>query len=207
MRLYPDLPVRRANTAVLDAATLIAIVVFALLGLWVHNEVAKLDILGHGVHDAGAAVQNGFDSAANAVHGTPLVGGAIAGGLRDAGKHTGGPVAEAGDRGVRRVHRVATLLGLLVFGLPTAMLLSRYLPVRVDQVRKLTAASRVLRDGDETRRRLVAERAAFGLPYGVLLRYTPDPIGDLAAGRHDALIAAALEDAGLRRAERRAEPS
>jgi hypothetical protein len=197
MRLYPQLPVRRANTVVLDAATLIAVVVFALLGLWVHDSVAKLDVLGRGVHDAGAAVQNGFDSAADAVRGTPLVGGAIAGGLRGAGRHTGAPVAEAGTRGVRRVHRLADLLGALVFGLPTAMLLSRFLPRRVEQVRKLTAASRVLRDGDETRRRLVAERAAFGLPYGLLLRYTRDPIGDLAVGRHDALIAAALEDAGL----------
>src|SRR5919204_5732251 len=105
MRLYPQLPVRRANTVVLDVATLIAIVVFALLGVWVHDEVAKLDVLGRGVHDAGAAVQNGFDSAADAVGGTPLVGGAIAGGLRGAAKHTGQPVAEAGERGGRRVHR------------------------------------------------------------------------------------------------------
>ena len=40
-------------------------------------------------------------------------------------------------------------------------------------------------------------RAAFSLPYGQLLRYTPDPFGDLAAGRHEGLLAAALEDAGL----------
>jgi hypothetical protein len=41
-------------------------------------------------------------------------------------------------------------------------------------------------------------RAAFGLPYGTLLGYTKDPLGDLAAGRHVALVDAALDDAGIR---------
>jgi hypothetical protein len=41
-------------------------------------------------------------------------------------------------------------------------------------------------------------RAAFSLPYGQLLQYTRDPLGDLEDGRYDALVAAALEDAGLR---------
>ena len=31
-----------------------------------------------------------------------------------------------------------------------------------------------------------------------LLQYTRDPIGDLEGGRYDALVAAALEDAGLK---------
>ena len=46
--------------------------------------------------------------------------------------------------------------------------------------------------------RLLAQRAAFGLPYATLLRHTSDPLGDLKAGRLDGLIAAVLEDAGLR---------
>jgi hypothetical protein len=41
-------------------------------------------------------------------------------------------------------------------------------------------------------------RAAFSLPYAQLLAYTRDPFGDLAAERYDALVAAALDDAGLR---------
>jgi hypothetical protein len=45
-------------------------------------------------------------------------------------------------------------------------------------------------------------RAAFALPYGRLLEYTRDPLGDLAAGRYDALVAAALDEAGLRAPQR-----
>ncbi|HEX8101693.1 MAG TPA: hypothetical protein VF533_03705, partial [Solirubrobacteraceae bacterium] len=62
-----------------------------------------------------------------------------------------------------------------------------------------TAGARLLGGGplDDERRRLIAQRAAFGLPYGALLRHTPDPLGDLQAGRYEGLVAAELEHAGL----------
>jgi hypothetical protein len=199
MRIYPDIPVRRANAVSRDAATLFALVLLALLGLWIYHAVDSLTILGRGVHDAGTAVQTGFTTAADKVDGVPLVGGSIAGGLRDAGSATGGNVADAGTRGEQRVHRLAILLGAIVFLLPAALLLSRWLPQRLQQIRTLTNAEQVLATGgDEERRRLVAMRAAFALPYATLLAHTRDPIGDLAAGRYDALVDAVAEDAGLR---------
>jgi len=84
--------------------------------------------------------------------------------------------------------------------LPTLLVLVILVPSRVRQVRQLTAASILLADpSDPERRRLLAMRAAFGLPYGTLLRYTRDPLGDLARERHEPLVAAALDDAGIRR--------
>ena len=199
MRLYPEFPVRRANAVTRDAATLVALVLLALLGVWVYHAVDSLTILGRGVHDAGAAVQTGFETAADKVDDVPLVGGSIGDGLREAGDATGGDVADAGTRGAERVHRLAILLGAIVFLLPAALLLSRVVPQRLQQIRTLTNAERVLATGgDEDRRRLVAMRAAFALPYGTLLAHTRDPIGDLAAGEYDALVAAIAEDAGLR---------
>ena len=108
----------------------------------------------------------------------------------------GDPVEDLGRRGEERVHEVANLLGLLFFGFPSLLLLTRYVPRRLDQIRTITAASRVLAGGDA---RLVAMRAAFSLPYGTLLAYTEDPLGDLRAERYDALLAAAFDEAGLRR--------
>ena len=199
MRLYPDIPVRRANAVTGDAATLVALVLLALLGLWVFHTVDSLEILGRGVHDAGAAVQDGFSSAADKVGGIPLVGGSLAGGLRDAGNATGGNVAQAGLQGEQRVHRVALLLGWLTFLLPAALLLSRVVPQRLAQIRTLTTAEQVLAtDGDPERRRLVAMRAAFALPYATLLAHTKDPLGDLAEGRLEPLLDAIAEEAGLR---------
>ena len=196
MRFYPDIPSLRVRTLAHDLLVLVALAFFAWLGLKVHDTVNKLAVLGQGVHDAGAAVRDSFDSAADAVNDAPLVGGKIAGGLRDAGQATGGNTAHLGQRGVDSVHRLANLLGLLTFLVPAAFVLARQLPGRIRQVRALTAAERVLRGGEP---RLLAMRAAFSLPYGQLLAHTKDPFGDLAEQRYEPLVDAALEDAGLRR--------
>jgi hypothetical protein len=165
MRLYPDIPARRLRTFVRDALVLILLLCFALIGLWVHDLVDNLAVLGEGVRKAGSAV--------------PLV---------------GDPVEELGRRGENDVHHLANVLGSLFFALPTLALFVWYWPRRMDQIRTLTAASRVLEGANA---RLVAMRAAFSLPYGQLLVYTRDPLGDLAAERYEPLVAAALEDAAL----------
>jgi hypothetical protein len=199
VRIYPEDPKRQARLVARDSFVLALVLVFALAGIGVHDAVDKLAVLGTGVREAGTSVQGGFESAAEAVDGTPLVGEELGGALRDAGEGTGGNVAELGSRGEDAVHRLATILGLIVFGLPTLVLLGAYLPGRVAIVRRLREAERVLRVGDSPeRRRLLAMRAAFSLPYGRLLAYTRDPLGDLADERYDALVAAALDDAGLR---------
>jgi hypothetical protein len=156
-------------------------------------------VLGSGVHDSGVVMQDGFDRAADAVDGVPVVGGELGDALRDAGEGTGGNVADAGAEGEDRVHHLANLLGFLMFALPASILLVTTLPGRIRQVRELNAADRLLDTSTEERRRLVAMRAAFSLPATDLARHTKDPIGDLAAGHYDPLIDAAYDDAGLRR--------
>jgi hypothetical protein len=170
MRFYPDLPRRRAALLLHDALALFLLVVFGWLGLKVHDAVDKVSVLGAGVKKVGDSV--------------PVV---------------GDPVKDFGQRGEDSVHHMANLLGAVTFLIPAVLLLWRVLPDRVAQVRGLTAAARVLgRAVDADARRVLAMRAAFSLPYGQLLRHTRDPLGDLAAERYDALVDAALEDAGLR---------
>jgi hypothetical protein len=171
VRFYPDRPGRRAALLLYDALALFLLFAFAWLGLKVHDTVDKVSVLGAGVKKVGDSV--------------PLV---------------GDPVKDFGQRGEDSVHHTANLLGALTFLIPAVLLLWRVLPDRIAQVRSLTAASRVLGRGiDADARRALAMRAAFSLPYGQLLRHTRDPFGDLAAERYDALVDAALDDAGLRR--------
>ena len=199
MPLYPELRGPRARALTADIASIVLLILFAWAGLKVHDAVDRLAVLGEGVQATGSAVQNGFESAADAVDGTPVVGGEIADGLRSAGESSGGEVVGLGEEGEDSAHDLANLLGLVTFALPAVLVLALWLPGRVDQVKRLRDASEVLGDHDSTeRRRLLAMRAAFSLPYGQLLAYTPDPMGDLASERYDALVAAALEDAGLR---------
>jgi hypothetical protein len=199
MRIYPEVPSRRANVVVRDLLVVCLLILFAWIGLAVHDAVDRLAVLGHGVAAAGTSVETGFDSAGDAVDDVPLVGGQLGGALRGAGEGTGGNVADLGHAGENAVHRLALILGLVIFGIPAVVVLLSWLPGRIALARKLTEAERVLRpDSSPERRRLLAMRAAFSLPYGQLLAYTRDPLGDLAAERYDALVAAALEDAGLR---------
>lgn len=200
MRLYPDIPHRLANRLVADFLVFLVLVLLALFGLKVRDTVNKLTVVPQGVRETGSAVQSGFHDAGDAVDGVPVIGGDLSDALDSAGEGSGGKVEELGDEGVDRTHRFADLLGLVVFGLPALAVLSWYVPGRVEQIRKLTAASKVLDErASPERRRLVAMRAAFALPYETLLRFTADPLGDLAAERYDPLIDAVLEDAGLRR--------
>jgi hypothetical protein len=197
MRIYPDTPDDRGRVVARDALTILTLIVLAWLALKVHDTVDKLAVLGTGVRDSGEAVQSGFGAAADAVSGIPVVGGDLGDALRDAGKGTGGNVADAGQAGEDRVHNLANLLGVLFFALPASILLITTLPGRIRQVRELNAVERLLDVTSEERRRLVAMRAAFSLPAAALARHTRDPLGDLEAGRYDPLIAAAYDNAGL----------
>jgi hypothetical protein len=199
MHLYPELRRPKARALVGDLVAVVLLVLFAWAGLKVHGAVDRLAVLGEGVQASGGVVEDGFNAAADAVDGTPVVGGEIADGLRSAGEGSGGEVVELGEQGEEGAHDLANVLGFVTFALPALIVLAVWLPGRIGQFRQLRAASQVLGDqGTEERRRLLAMRAAFSLPYGQLLAYTRDPLGDLEGGRYDALVAAALEDAGLR---------
>lgn len=204
MRFYPNIPTRRVSTLARDLLTVALLVLLAWIALKVHDAVDRLAVLGEGVNEAGSSIEDGFDSAADAVDGTPIVGGDLADGLRGAGEGSGGNVAELGQDGVDKTHQLADILGLVTFFVPATFLVLRVVPSRIGQVRQLTAAERMLL-GRETpeQQRLIAMRAAFALPYGQLLAHTRDPLGDLEQGRYDALVEAVLEDAGLRSSRRK----
>jgi hypothetical protein len=202
IRFYPEVRERLIRTLLADLAVLALLIALGWLRLKVHDTVEELTVLGRGVNEAATAVQGGFDSAAASVGEIPVVGDEIAGALKSAGAGTGGNVAELGRQGEESVSDLADLLGLVVFLVPALLVLAIALPPRVRQIRRLRAADRLVgrTDGQVTgeRRRLLAMRAAFSLPYPTLARYTSDPFGDLASERYDALVAAALDDAGLR---------
>jgi hypothetical protein len=195
--VYPEQRGPRVDLVARDLAVVGALIIFALIAWRVHDAVDGLAVLGEGVESAGRGVSGGFESAADAVDGTPLVGDELGDALRGAGEGSGGEVQDLGRGGAGAAHDLADLLGVLFFALPSALLLLWAVPPRIRQVRRLNAAARVIGELSPERRRLLATRAAFGLPYGELLRFTKDPLGDLEAGRYDALVAAELEQAGL----------
>lgn len=179
---------------------LLLLVLFAWLGLRVHSAVLELNSLSRGVVRAGTSAQDTLRQAGDAVGGVPVIGGQLRDSLLGTGRGAGGAVVAAGRESTKRVDSLANLLGALTWLVPSLLALAYFLPGRIRQVSRLTAGAQVLAAGatSHERRRLIAERAAFSLPYGTLLRHTRDPLGDLEGGRYDALVAAELEAAGLR---------
>jgi hypothetical protein len=199
VRFYSDIPSARTAAIVSDLLVLLLLLLFAWLGLRVHDAVAEIASVPRGVSNTGGAIQRGFESAGDAVGEVPVVGEPLAGALQEAGEGAGGEVAETGREGEEDVNNLANVLGALFFLLPAAAVLSRYLPDRVADVRRLRAAARAIGPAlTPDRERTLATRAAYGLPYERLVRYTRDPLADLENGRYDGLVAAALDDAGLR---------
>jgi hypothetical protein len=199
MRFYPELSGARTRTILCDVGALILIGLFAWTGKEVHDTVVKINSLSRGVIDAGTSVRTGFEDAAGRVGGVPVVGGSLADGLRSAGSASGGNVVAAGEAGETAVSDTASVLGWAIFGLPTLVLLAFFVPLRGLQVRRLTLGARALGIAPSVeRRRLLAQRAAFGMPWADLRRFTRDPIGDLEAERYEPLVAALYAEAGLR---------
>lgn len=199
MRYYPEAPAKRNRAILADLIVVGLIVCFAGLGIAVKNSFDDLAIFGRGVEDAGNSVRAGFEDAGGQVADTPIVGGALDDAFREVGAQSGGNTAALGEAGESAVEDTATLLGWVTFALPTLAVLLWAVPRRVLRARRLSASARALGDaqGNE-RRRLLAMRAAFGLPYETLLAYSPDPIGALADGDYQPLVTALFEEAGLR---------
>ena len=199
LTLYPDVPSDRRRQIVRDVLTLALIALFVWIGVQVYHLVDALSVLGEGVSHAGESIQGGFDSVGNAVANVPIVGGPLGDAFHGAGQGTGGNLAGLGQEGQDAVHLLARTLGVVTAGLPIAVLLVAVLPRRIRAIREMSSARALtgIDLDDPERARLLAMRAAFGLPFRELLPYTKDPFGDLAEGRYDALVRAALADVGL----------
>jgi hypothetical protein len=217
MRLYPASPVARTRTATRDLVVLALLILFAWMGMKVHDGILELTAVGREIQDSGraisattrntaGAIDGAFASAGGAVDGVPLVGEQIAGALRDAprdatselratGDEQGSNIVRLGVEQVRRTETAANWAGWLVFLLPSSMLLIWAIPYRARQMAAMSTAQRTMSGAPE---HILAARAAYSLDFNTLRRYTPDPFGDLAAGRYDQLVTALRSEAGLR---------
>jgi len=200
LTLYPDIPGARTRQVLLDLFVVALIVLFIWIGIQVHDLVSALAVLGTGVSAAGTGIQSGFNSVGESISNVPVVGGSIGDVFASVGQSTGGNLAAIGQQGQDAVYLLATVIGIITAALPIIVLLVAVVPRRWRKIREMSSARGLagyVDLNDPERARLVAMRAAFGLPYSELIRYTSDPFGDLAEGRYEALINAALADVGL----------
>lgn len=197
----------RLREMVADAATIVWVGLWVVLGVRLYGGLAELAGAGRLIRDGGIGLRSTGGEVAGAVQGVPLVGENAAARIRDAFGTAADPVIAFGLDIERLLLIIAGLLGMMVVIVAVVPWLNRYVPWRWGRVERLNAAARVIRPAmvaDEPwlpvgeLNRLLASRALHRLEYAKLLEFTPDPFGDWAAGRFEGLVQAELESAGLR---------
>jgi uncharacterized membrane protein len=200
--IYPERWPGRLGRLLLDLLALLWTAAWALAGWVVYRLVTGLEVVADSITHTGDTF-NGWVRAFRSASpgGIPGLSGALHG-LADALQRSGGdPLVRNGIEAHARIEQLAVALGLFVALLPIVCVTGMYLLWRVRDARELSAAAEFVRGAERTGRieeanAVLAHRAVALLPFRQLMRASADPIGDLAAGRHEALARAMLRRAG-----------
>ena len=202
IKIWSELPGMRAKEQVADLATLLWVVFWGNVVWGLFQFLAGFAEAGRAVQAGGQTmVQSGRDLG-DSLAGVPLVGSQVRDVTRDAFAGAGQPLSDFGTELERFIFVVAIVLTLVLALVTIAPWLIRYLPWRWGRWRRMRAAHLAIRTAPEAANASVeltlAMRAISRLDYSTLLEYTPDPLGDWTAGRHDRLARAELASVGLR---------
>jgi hypothetical protein len=203
IRIWSELRGARLKEQVADVATVLWV------GLW-GSIVWQLFQFLVGFAEAGRTIEaggltmirSGIDLG-DSLAGVPLIGAQLHDVARDAFAGAGRPLSAFGSELAQFIVVVSAVLALVLALVTLVPWLSRYLPWRWERLRRTRAGHRAIRKApaatDERHvQEVLAMRAVARLDYTTLLEFTPDPLGDWAAGRHDRLARAELASVGLR---------
>ena len=201
IKLWSELPRARSREMLADLTTILWVVFWSVVVWQLFQFLSGFAQAGRSVQAGGnTMIQSGRDLG-ESLAGLPLVGSQVRDITRDAFAGAGTPLASFGTELERFIFVIAFVLAGLLAIVTLVPWLSRYLPWRVTRLRRVRAAHQAIRTGtdlsDVDTRRMLAMRAVSRLDYADLLEYTPAPLGDWAAGRHEALARAELASQGL----------
>jgi hypothetical protein len=202
IRIWSELRGARLTEQAIDLMTALWIAIWGLVAWRLYQVIAFFAEAGRLIRGGGETMrQSGRDLGA-ALAGVPLVGEGLQDVAENAFAGAGSPLISFGSSLEGFILLVAAVLALLLLAVPLVPWLSRYVPWRWERLRRLRAAHRAIRRAPEVSdasiREILALRAVTRLDYTELLEYSPDPLGDWAAGRHDRLARAELASVGLR---------
>lgn len=202
IRIWSELPVARLREQAADLATVAWVLVWVGLSWLLYQALAGFAESGRVIRDGGQTMIDGGRELGSALAGIPLVGEGLRDVAEDAFAGAGSPIRMFGTDVEEFILLVAAVLALLLAIVTLVPWLSRYVPWRWARLRRMRAGHRAIRRapdlGESRLAEVLALRAVTRLGYEELLRFTPDPLGDWASGRHDRLARAELASVGLR---------
>ena len=198
MKFYADLPARRTRQVVADLFLLAWIVVWAKIGLAVHDSTLQLAAPGRRLESAGSGFRERLESAGEGVDDLPILDDRVADPFRDAAG-AGTSIEDAGRDLVDACERLADVLGWVTALTPIIIVGALWLSQRWRFVRRATAAQSLVDDVDDLD--LFALRAMANQPLPALSRISSDPAGAWRRGDTEVIRSLALlelADCGLR---------
>lgn len=201
-KIWSELPVARLKEQAADLATIAWVVFWGNVVWTLYSFLAAFAVAGRTVRAGGEAMIERGRDLGESLAGLPLVGSQARDLATGAFAGAGRPLADFGTELEQFIIVVAIVMAALLALVTIVPWLARYLPWRVERLRRIRAAHRAIRRAPEVPdaavERALAMRAITRLTYEELLEYTPDPIGDWSRGRHERLARAELASVGLR---------
>jgi len=212
VRIWSELPGARLREQVADLLTVLWLVFWGGIAWGLFDVIAGFAEAGRAVRGGGQTMIDAGQNLGAALAGIPVVGQGLQDVAENAFAGAGSPISDFGIAIEQFILIVASVLALLFALVTIGPWLSRYLPWRWERLGRMRAAYRAIRRAPSVPHdrldEVLALRAVTRLDYPTLLSFTPDPLGDWAAGRHDRLARAELASVGLRPSrERAARPS
>lgn len=198
MKVYSDIPRRRAIQVATDVGFLGWIVLWVSIGRTVHDATLALAEPGRRLAGAGTSFQGTMTSAGDSVADLPLLQDRVADPFR-AAAGLGTELNDAGNGLVAAVERVAVLLGWTTALVPILIVGLTWLLLRGRFARRATAAQRFIDAAPDLD--LFALRALAHQPMQALAKLSDDPAGAWRRGDADivrALGTLELKSTGLR---------
>ena len=198
MKLYADLPGRRARQVVTDLLLLVWLAGWLTVATVVYETTRLLARPGEEIATAGAGLAERMRDLGSAVEDAPMIGDELRRPFDGAGE-AADQIAAAGLSQVDAVEQLAFWLSMSVGAVPILLALAVYLPLRWRFVREATAGQRFVDAVEDLD--LFALRALGHQPMHRLARISDDPAGawrrrDQPVVRELALLE--LRDVGLR---------
>jgi hypothetical protein len=202
VRIWSELRHPRLTEQAVDLMTGLWIAIWGYIAWRLYQLLASFAEAGRTIRAGGDTMTQSGRDLGSALAGVPLVGEGLQNVTQNAFAGAGKPLITFGSDLESFILLIAAVISLLVLLVPLLPWLSRYVPWRWERLRRLRAAHRAVRTAPTITSTAVDEvlalRAITRLDYRDLLAYTPDPVGDWAAGRHDRLARAELASVGLR---------
>ncbi len=201
IKIWSELPLARTREQIADVATLVWVVFWGSIVWQLFQFLVGFAGVGRAVQEGGANMTQSGKDLGESLAGLPVVGSQVRDLASGAFAAGGVPLSELGTGLEQFITVVAAVLAILLALVTLTPWLSRYLPWRWERLHRLRSAHRAIRTAPDTAsgiEKTLAMRAVTRLDYPTLLDFTPDPLGDWIAGRHDRLAKAELASVGLR---------